>query len=40
MTKWKSWSESEKVQGTNIRSIEDMLPDFAKMLAYFQVYPD
>lgn len=33
------WGE-ERVQGTNIRNIEDMLPDFADMLAYFQVYPD
>lgn len=23
----------DKVQGTNIRNIEDMLPDFAEMLA-------
>lgn len=40
MAKWKSWSELENVKGTNIRNLEDMIPDFADMLAYFQVYPD
>src|SRR5690554_6664400 len=40
MSKRHSWSDLEKVQGTNIRNIEDMLPDFAEMLAYFQAYPD
>ena len=40
MAKWKPWSELENVQGTNIRNIEDMLPDFAEMLSYFEVYPD
>ena len=39
-SKWKSWSELENVKGTNIRNLEDMIPDFAEMLAYFQVYPD
>jgi hypothetical protein len=40
MSKWKNWSELENVKGTNIRNLEDMMPDFADMLAYFQVYPD
>ncbi len=40
MAKWKPWSELENIQGTNIRNIEDMLPDFADMLSYFTVYPD
>ncbi|MFQ3543643.1 DNA-packaging protein [Halobacillus rhizosphaerae] len=41
MSKWKSWDELENVQGTNAGSnISDLLPEFADMLAYFQVYPD
>ena len=40
MAKWKNWSELENVKGTNVRNLEDMIPDFADMLAYFQVYPD
>ncbi|SDX95246.1 hypothetical protein [Thermoactinomyces sp. DSM 45892] len=40
MSKWKNWSELENVKGTNIRNLTSMLPDFADMLAYFQVYPD
>lgn len=40
MSKWKPWSELENVKGTNIRNLEDMIPDFAEMLSYFQVYPD
>jgi hypothetical protein len=40
MAKWNSWSDLENVQGTNIRNLSDMLPDFADMLAYFQAYPD
>jgi hypothetical protein len=40
MAKWKDWSELENVKGTNIRNFNDMLPDFADMLAYFQAYPD
>lgn len=39
MTNRNNW-DSEKVEGTNIRNIEDMLPDFADMLSYFEVYPD
>jgi len=39
-SKWKSWSELENVKGTNSRNIEEMLPDFAEMLSFFQVYPD
>lgn len=40
-TKWKSWDELENVKGTNAsKNIHDMFPDFAEMLAYFQVYPD
>lgn len=31
MTFWQKYED--KVQGTNIRNIEDMLPDFAEMLA-------
>lgn len=38
--KWKPWSELENIQGTNVRNIDDMLPIFADMLSYFQVYPD
>lgn len=40
MSKWKSWSDLENVKGTNIRNFSEMLPDFAEMLSYFQVYPD
>lgn len=40
MAKWLPYSELENIKGTNIRNVEDMLPDFAEMLAYFQVYPD
>ena len=41
MANWKSWSELENVKGTNTtKNINEMLPDFAEMLAYFQVYPD
>jgi hypothetical protein len=40
MAKWNSWSDLENVQGTNIRNLSDMLPDFADMLSYFQAYPD
>ncbi|MFS0905795.1 DNA-packaging protein [Priestia aryabhattai] len=40
MAKWKQWSELENIQGTNSKNIHDMFPDFADMLAYFQVYPD
>lgn len=39
-SKWKNWSELENVKGTNVRNFEDMLPDFAEMLSYFQAYPD
>lgn len=40
-SKWKSWDELENVKGTNTnKNIYDMFPDFADMLAYFQVYPD
>lgn len=39
--KWKSWDELENVKGTNAsKNIHEMFPDFADMLAYFQVYPD
>lgn len=39
--KWKPWSELENIQGTNAhRNVSDLLPEFAEMLAYFQVYPD
>ena len=40
MSKWKYRSELENIKGTNIRNVEDMLPDFAYMLSYFQTYPD
>ena len=41
MANWKSWSELGNVKGTNTnKNINEMLPDFAEMLAYFQVYPD
>lgn len=41
MPKWKNWDELENVQGTNSNTnINDMLPEFADSLAYFQVYPD
>lgn len=40
MSKWKPWSELENVKGTNATNIHDMFPEFADMLAYFQVYPD
>lgn len=40
MSKWIPYSELENIKGTNIRNLSDMLPDFAEMLAYFQVYPD
>jgi hypothetical protein len=40
MSKWKPWSELENVKGTNVRNFEDMMPDFAEMLSYFQAYPD
>jgi hypothetical protein len=39
-SKWKPWSELENVQGTNVKNVEDMLPIFANMLAFFQYYPD
>jgi hypothetical protein len=40
-SKWNSWSELENVRGTNAnKNIHEMFPDFADMLAYFQVYPD
>jgi len=38
--KWKSWSDLENVKGTNQKNIHDLLPTWAEMLAYFQVYPD
>jgi hypothetical protein len=39
--KWKNWDELENVKGTNSsNNIHDMFPEFADMLAYFQVYPD
>jgi hypothetical protein len=38
--KWKNWSELENVKGTNQKNISEMLPEWADMLAYFQVYPD
>lgn len=39
--KWKSFDELENIKGTNSsNNIHDMFPDFADMLAYFQVYPD
>jgi hypothetical protein len=40
MAKWKPWSELENIKGTNARNFEDMMPDFAEMLSYFQAYPD
>lgn len=41
MSKWIPWSELKKTTGTNSsKSMEEMLPDFAEMLAYFEVYPD
>lgn len=40
-SKWKSWDELENVKGTNaLKNLNDMFPDFAEMLAFFQVYPD
>jgi len=38
----KNWDsgQDEQIKGTNIRNLSDMLPDFADMLAFFQVYPD
>lgn len=40
-SKWKSFDELENIKGTNSeKNIHDMFPDFAEMLAYFQVYPD
>ncbi|UUG68061.1 hypothetical protein [Bacillus phage PK-3] len=39
--KWKNWDELENIKGTNSsQNIHEMFPDFAEMLAYFQVYPD
>lgn len=38
--KWKNWSELENVRGTNQKNIGEMLPEWADMLAFFQVYPD
>lgn len=38
--KWKNWSELENVKGTNQKSITELIPEWADMLAYFQVYPD
>lgn len=39
--KWNTWDELENVKGTNAsKNIHEMFPDFAEMLAYFQVYPD
>lgn len=38
--KWKNWSELENVKGTNQKNISEMMPEWADMLAYFQVYPD
>jgi hypothetical protein len=40
MAKWKPWSELENIKGTNQKNTSEMMPDFAEMLAYFQVYPD
>lgn len=40
MSKWKNWSELENIKGTNQKNTSEMLPEFAEMLAYFQVYPD
>lgn len=39
--KWKTWSELENVKGTNKqKDMSEMLPEWAEMLAFFQVYPD
>ncbi|GIN66348.1 MULTISPECIES: DNA-packaging protein [Bacillus] len=39
--KWRNWDELENIKGTNSsKNINEMFPDFAEMLAYFQVYPD
>ncbi|QPK89736.1 DNA-packaging protein [Bacillus velezensis] len=38
--KWKNWSDLENVKGTNQKNVSEMLPEFAEMLSYFQVYPD
>lgn len=38
--KWKNWSELENIKGTNQKNISEMLPEWADMLAFFQVYPD
>ena len=38
--KWKNWSELENIQGTNQKSISEILPEFSEMLSYFRVYPD
>lgn len=40
MNKWKNWSELENVKGTNQKNMSESLPEWAEMLAYFQVYPD
>jgi hypothetical protein len=40
MSKWKNWSELENVKGTNQKNMSETLPEWADMLAYFQVYPD
>ena len=38
--KWKNWSELENIKGTNQKNIGEMLPEWAEMLSFFQVYPD
>lgn len=38
--KWKPFSELENVQGTNQKSVHEILPEFADMLSFFQTYPD
>jgi len=40
-SKWKSFDDLENIKGTNSnKNISEMLPEFAEMLSYFQVYPD
>lgn len=39
--KWKNWSELENIKGTNQqKNMQETLPVYADMLAYYQMYPD
>jgi len=39
--KWKNWSELENIKGTNQqKNMREVLPEYADMLAYYQMYPD